>query len=70
MSSAGPMQFDALMNSWNAEIVRKELVQVDMDTLGLTARWSVLPRNLEALRAKLHNAAQAQDLRVDVHSGQ
>ncbi|NLY41788.1 MAG: hypothetical protein GX055_09235 [Desulfovibrionales bacterium] len=66
VSSIGPMQFDTLMNSWSAEIVRKELIKVDMDTLGLAALWSVQPRNLDALRAQLQNAAQAQGLHVEI----
>jgi len=66
LSSMGPMEFDRLMDTWSAEIRRKELVGVEMDGPGMTGVWRIQTGARPAFEQRLKDAARAQGLAVEL----
>lgn len=66
LSSMGPMEFDRLMDGWNAEIERKALIGVEMEGQGLAGVWRITTGSRDALVRRLEDAAKAQGLTVRV----
>lgn len=67
-SSDGPMEFDRLMDRWNAEIDQKTLTGMEMHGGGMAAVWRIRPRSdsKDALLTRLKDAARAQGLRLEI----
>jgi hypothetical protein len=66
LSSMGPMEFDRMMDGWNAEIDRKALVGVQMEGQGMVGVWRIETRSRDALARRLQDAAKAQGLTVQM----
>ncbi|KAF5046813.1 hypothetical protein DSECCO2_466840 [anaerobic digester metagenome] len=66
LSSMGPMEFDRLMDGWNAEIERKALIGVEMEGQGMAGVWRITTGSREALSRRLEDAAKAQGLTVRI----
>lgn len=66
LSSMGPMEFDRLMDSWEAEIVDKSLVGVEMEGAGMVGVWRIQARSREALSRRLADAVKAQGLALEI----
>ena len=66
LSSMGPMEFDALMAGWAAEVDHRTLVGVEMDGPGMVGVWQVQTRSRDALVRRLQDAAKAQGLTVEI----
>lgn len=66
LSSMGPMEFDRLMDSWDAEVLDKNLVGVEMDGPGMAGVWRVQARSREALARRLSDAVKAQGLTLEI----
>ena len=66
LSSTGPMEFDRLMDTWDAEIDRKDLLGVEMDGPGMTGVWRIQTGSRSAFEQRLGDAARAQGLAVKI----
>ncbi len=66
LSSMGPMEFDRLMDSWEAEIADKSLVGVEMEGAGMVGVWRIQARSREALSRRLADAVKAQGLALEI----
>ncbi len=66
LSSMGPMEFDRLMDGWNAEIERKALIGVEMEGQSMAGVWRITTGSREALSRRLEDAAKAQGLTVRI----
>ena len=67
-SSDGPMEFDRLMDRWNAEIDQKTLTGMEMHGGGMAAVWRIRPRSdsRNVLLTRLKDAAKAQGLKLEI----
>ena len=70
LSSTGPMEFDRLMDTWDAEIGRKDLLGVEMDGPGMTGVWRIQTESRSAFEQRLGDAARAQGLAVEIRQSE
>jgi hypothetical protein len=70
LSSMGPMEFDRLMDTWDAEIDHKDLLGVEMDGPGMTGDWRIRTGSRPAFEQRLGDAARAQGLSVEIRQAE
>lgn len=66
----GANDFDRVLNEWDDLVRSARLLEMDLTTEGVSARWAVQPMNMNGLQAKLRDYLPSRGLEFTLRSGQ